>query len=112
MVKERSIPVCLILSLVTCSIYTLFWMISLTDDVNTITGEQKTSGGMVLLLSIVTCGIYAWYWMYVQGTRIDEAKALRGESSSNSGIIYLLLSLFGFGIVSYCLMQNEINKFA
>lgn len=112
MVKEKNIVTCVILSFITCGIYSIIWFVNLNDDVNTLSGDFKTSGGMAFLLTIVTCGIYGLYWMYNQGTRIDNVKASRGIPSSNSGVLYLILSIIGLGIVSYCLMQNEINQLA
>ena len=113
MVKERNIAVCIILSLVTCGIYGIYWFICLTDEANNASNSTGTSGGMAFLLSLVTCGIYTFYWMFKQGEKIDSAKSARGiESSGNSGIIYLVLTLFGLGIVSYALMQNDLNKLA
>ena len=41
-----------------------------------------------------------------------QVKASRGLSSGNSGILYLILAIFGLGIVSYALMQNELNQLA
>ena len=77
---------------------------------------NDTSGGMVFLLSIITCGIYLLYWMYKAGEKVQAAQAKRGlPSDANSGILYLVLSLVGFSIVSYCLIQsglNELNKMA
>ena len=35
----------------------------------------------------------------------------RGIPSSNTGILYLILSVVGLGIVAYALM-HELNKFA
>ena len=71
------------------------------------------SGGMVLLLSIVTCGIYGWYWLYVSGEALDQYSVSRGEmGGGHLGILYLLLGIFGFGIISYALMQSELNKYA
>lgn len=64
------------------------------------------------MLSIVTCGIYLWYWMYKRGEILDRAKAERGLPSSNSGILYIILTFFGLGIVSYALIQNELNNLA
>ena len=88
----------------------------LTDDANTLLPDNKglnnTSGGVAFLLSLVTCGIYGLYWAYKQGEKIDEAKTARGIMSSNSGIIYLLLTIFGFGIIAEALMQNELNSMA
>ena len=67
---------------------------------------------MAVLLTIVTCGIYGLYWAYKQGEKIDAAKANRGVASGNSGILYLILSIFGLGIVAWALMQNELNQMA
>lgn len=112
MVQRREIAVCIILSLITCGFYSIYWFICLTDDTNYITGHQDTSGGMAFLLSLITCRIYSLYWMYKQGEKLDNAKTAHGIPSSNSGILYLVLDVFGFGIVSYALMQDSINKLA
>ena len=112
-IEQRNIALCIILSIVTCGIYGLYWIYKLTEDVNKLTGDPNaTSGGMVILLSIITCNIYMWYWLYKQGDAIDQVKASRGLSSGNSGILYLILAIFGLGIVSYALMQNELNQLA
>ncbi len=110
-VAPKNIVLCIVLSFLTCGIYLYYWMYCLTEDVKTLSGDTNaTSGGMVILLSIVTCGIYAWIWMYKQGERIDNTKVRRGMPSGSSPILYLILSILGVGIVSYGLMQNEINK--
>lgn len=112
MVKERSVPLYILIYVLTGSLFSFFWMAVLTDDTTAISGEKDVSGGMAILLDIVTCGLYTFYWMYKQGDKIDAAKKARGEQSSYTGLIYLGLSLLGFGIISYTLMQNEVNKFA
>ncbi len=113
MIERRNIAVCIVLTLVTCGIYGIYWIVSLTNDVNTVSGDVNgTSGGMVVLLTIVTCGIYGIYWAYKQGEKLDFTKNNRGIPSSNSGVLYLILQIFGFGIIAYALMQNELNKLA
>ena len=113
MIQQRNIAVCIILSIVTCGIYGLYWLVCLTNDTNTAAGTTDgTSGGMVLLLTIVTCHIYMLYWGYKQGEKIDQVKSQRGFPSGSNGIAYLLLCLFGFSIVAYALMQDELNKIA
>lgn len=113
MIQQRNIALCIVLSIVTCGIYGIYWFIVLTDDTNTIAeAKEATSGGLAFLLSLVTCSIYLFYWAYKQGEKIDEAKARRGIASSNSGILYLILCLVGCGIIAYALMQNELNKLA
>ena len=76
--------------------------------INQMSGEvNATGGGMVVLLSIVTCGIYALYWYYKMGERTDRIK---GTPEGSTGLIYLLLSIFGLSIVSVCLIQDTINR--
>ena len=113
MIERRNIAVCIVLTLVTCGIYGIYWIVCLTNDVNTVSGDVNgTSGGMVVLLTIVTCGIYGINWAYKQGEKLDFTKNNRGIPSSNSGVLYLILQIFGFGIIAYALMQNELNKLA
>ncbi len=112
MVQKRNLVTCIILALVTCGIYSIYWFIKLTDEANTISDVKTASGGMAFLYTLITCGIYSFYWMYKQGQKIDAAKNAKGISSSNTGVIYLILSLLGLGIASYALMQNELNELA
>lgn len=111
-VQQRSIAMCIVLSIVTCGLYSIYWFICLTEDANALNGGEGTSGGMAFLFTLITCGIYGLYWMYKQGEKLDAAKNAQGMSSSNSGILYLILGFIGLGIISYALMQDAINKLA
>lgn len=111
MVQNRNIAVCIILSIITCGLYGLYWMACLANEVNTVSGHQNDmSGGLVVVLSIITCNIFHLYWIYTAGQKIDDARQARGIPSQNNGLIYLLLALFGFGIVAWALLQNELNQ--
>lgn len=113
MLPERNLAMAILLTIITCGIYGLYWCYTLTEDSNKISGDPNpTSGGMVILLSIVTCGIYSLFWIYKRGEIVDRFNMQRGLPDGNNAIIYLLLSIFGFGIVSYALLQNELNKIA
>lgn len=113
MIQQRNLAVCIILTIVTCGIYGLVWLYWLNDDTNTVSNEPNpTSGGIVILLSIVTCGIYGIYWAYKQGEKLNRANEMRGMAKSDRSIIYLVLVIFGLGIVAYALMQDELNNLA
>ena len=113
MIKKKGIAMCIILSIITCGIYGLFWLAGLANDVKKISGDSSaTSGGMLVLLSIITCNIYYLVWVFKAGDTLDRVRVTNGEASGNQGILYLLLSIFGLGIVSYALLQNEINRYA
>ena len=112
-IQSRNIVLCIVLSLVTCGIYAIYWLIVMVNDLNIVTEEpNETSGGMVFLFSLITCGIYEIYWMYKAGNRMDDLKVRLGREKESRAIVYLLLTLFGLGIVAYALIQNELNKIA
>ena len=110
---KRNIGLCIVLSIITCGIYGIYWFVVLANDTNVASGHAQdgTSGGVAFLLTLVTCGIYGFYWAYKQGEKLNEAKAMINmPADSNAGIIYIVLQIFGLGIVAYALMQNELNK--
>ncbi len=114
-VKRRSIASCILLIFLTCGLYLLIWMSKLTDESNFLSRETKpTSGTAAVLLSIVTCGLYLFYWAYKQGERIDRARMIKNLASTNAWIIYILLIWIPYigTIISFSLMQNEINRLA
>lgn len=113
-IQQRDIAVAIILSIVTCGIYNIYWFIKQVDDVNRAANDQNAfSGGVTFLLGMVTCGIYSLYWFYQAGKKMSYAQQVRNMPvKENLEILYLLLSLFGFGIVSMALIQNDLNKMA
>ena len=112
LIQKREIAIAIILSLVTCGIYGLYWFACMTNDANKVSGEDSPSGGMAVLLSIVTCGLYSLYWVYKMGKKLNAAGTRHGRSVEDNSVLYLVLSIFGLSIVSWCLIQNELNKFA
>lgn len=107
---ERNIAVSIILTIITCGIYGIFWMISLTDEIKS-AGEDTTmpSGGMAFLLTLVTCGIYGFYWAYRMGKGLVAAHQHHGGTASDNSVLFIILQIFGLGIVNYAIMQNDLN---
>lgn len=112
--KERNIALCIFLSIITCGIYALYWYACMTNDaVKANNGkEYNTSGGMMILYYLITCGIYGIYWYYKMGKALYSAKQDKGMNSSDNSILYLILGILGFGIISNCLIQSELNQLA
>ncbi len=108
-IKRRDIVTSIILSIVTCGIYGIFWFISMVDDVRIATKDNSIpTGGTAFLLTIVTCGIYSIYLFYKLGKAMFESKI----SNSDNSVLYLVLTIFGLLIVNYCIIQNELNTYA
>ena len=112
MVAKRNIVTCIVLSIITCGIYGIFWFISLTDDVRVVSGDTRLSGGKAFLFTIITCGIYGYYWAYIIGKAMMQAKSKNGLPADDNSMLYVILQIFGLGIVNYCLIQNDLNSIA
>lgn len=111
--KERNIAVSLILTIITCGIYGIYWFVVLTDDIRYASGDNEApSGGMAFLLTIVTCGIYTIYWAYKMGKTLVIAKEKNKLRAEDNSVLYLILQVIGLGIVNYALLQNELNEIA
>lgn len=112
-IVRRSVGLAILLSIITCGIYTIYWMICLANDLNAASGRYSdASGGSVILLSLVTCGIYQYYHAYKCGEKVDIIKTNSGIPSHGTSVTYLLLMIFGLGIIYYALAQSELNKVA
>lgn len=112
-IQNRSIVLCIVLSIITCGIYGIYWLICMANDLNTASDRPNDpSGAMVFLLSLVTCNIYSWFWLFKAGEKVNIIRAKRGVPATEASLLYLLLGIFGLGIVSYCLIQNELNEAA
>lgn len=112
LIKNRNIAMQVILSILTCGIYGLYWFITMTDESNILSNEKTASGGMAVLLTLVTCGIYSFYWNYKMGQKLNLAGRKYNKSISDNSVLYLVLSLLGLTIVNYCLIQSDLNKFS
>ena len=112
MIKERNIVVCIILSIITCGIYGIYWFFTLTDDSARANDDPDFTGVKAFIFTIITCGIYGIYWNYKIGKELYEANQKRGKNASDNSVLYLILAIFGLSIVTYCIAQNELNEIA
>ncbi len=111
MINNRNIALCIVLSIVTCGIYGIYWFVVMTNDVKTAANDTElASGGLAFFLTLITCGIYGFYWAYKMGELIKRAQEKRNLPVNDNAIVYLILQIFGLGIVVYALVQNELNK--
>ena len=111
--ERKNIVTCIILFIVTCSFYGIYWLYCIISDINTISGDPDSmSPIVVILLSFVTCGIYLLFWVYKAGALLDQKAIEAGRASESRAMIYLILTLFFLGIVTCVLMQDSINTIA
>lgn len=110
MISRRSVAFSIILSLITCGFYSIYWFIVLTNEVGILSRDHTFTGGKHFLLTLVTCGIWSFIWAYQVGKHVADAQRQRGELISDNSVLYVILTFFGLGVVTYALVQSDVNK--
>lgn len=98
MIRKRSMGMYILLTLITCGIYGIYFWYCYTVDINRVCegdGEESPNYIIVLLLSIITCGIYGIYWYYKQANRLKRAGSKYGVAIVEGGSEFLLWYILG-----------------
>ncbi|KGM94397.1 DUF4234 domain-containing protein [Clostridium botulinum] len=106
----RSVFEVTFLPIITCGIYSFYWIYVTTNELNDYINDGDTSGGMVLVYEFLTCGIYTLYWYYKIGKRIMTAQQLLGRAGNDDSILYLILAVFALPIIANAIIQSNLNK--
>lgn len=101
--RKRSIASIVVLTIITCGIYGIIATYQIYSDIN-YASRTNDSALTDILLSIVTCGIWGIYCYY------KYSKQLVNIGGDDNSIINVILGIFGFGIVSICIMQSTMNR--
>lgn len=106
-----SIPLYLILTVVTFFVFNLYWNYRQMASCNELLARDEFSWLSWLLLSILTCGIYHLFYQYKMGAAINEIQdGLDLPVSEGLPVLSVVAAIFGFGIVADCIHQYELNK--
>ena len=109
--KKRNIAVMLVLSVITCGIYNLFWMYLARDEFKRLSCYEDINPGLELFLTII-CFPFFYYWIYKFSADIAKYQAETGRYVCDNGVVNLLLTIFGFGLVSELIIQSQLNDLA
>ncbi len=106
-----NIPLYLILTILTCGIFNLYWNYRQMEVCNAVLKRKEFSFWVWLLLTILTCGIYHIFYQYKMGAAIVEIqRLLNRELFDKLPLISVLVTIIGFSIIVDCIHQHEINK--
>lgn len=101
----------IILSLITCGFYNIYWNYRQFQTMNALLGREEYKFVMWLILSIVTCGLFHIYYEYKMGSDLYAYLKERGqEVNPNLPVIGLVLACFGLTIITDAVYQHELNK--
>ena len=110
LLQEKSIALCIVLSVVTFAIYYLVWIYNICKKIKVMAGEESKCGGEFACILFVP--FYMLYWLFTRSKKLAQAGSNCGIPLDDKSTINLLLAIFGLGIVSVALMQNDLNTVA
>lgn len=96
--SDRSLLMYILLSIVTCGIYSYYFIYDLARDTNdACRGDGKDTKGLIMfiVLTTITCGIYGIIWWYAVAERLNGHCATHGLHSEVTGSSFLLWYILG-----------------
>ena len=105
---KRSVASVVILTLITCGIYGLYWIYTTSNELQQVSGVGKFQPIVTLLLTIFVCPVGFILFGYDAAVCMDKINADRGVTS-DSMLGYILLGIF-IPVALIGLVQNDINK--
>lgn len=98
---KRPLITLILLSLVTCGIYGIYWMYVMNEELRS-NGMEGKNFFVVLLLSLVTCGIYYLIYSWRMFQAIDD------YTGKSNGILWFIINILtGLG---FYFAQHDINN--
>ncbi len=107
MFEKVNINRSLILFFITFGIYGFIWLYTLVKRIRVL--DNKSTNIIGEYLSIILIPFYSLYWIYTRSQDVYRIASSKGAQVSDSNLAKLILTLFGFGIVAYAMMQNDLN---
>ena len=88
--SKRNIPINILLTIITCGLYGLYWQAKVNDEVHELSGNpQTTTGGKSALYSLITCSLYYMFWVYKIGDELAQYRVKKGwDMDSVSASVY------------------------
>lgn len=109
MLKNRSVATVIILSIVTCGIYSLYWTYVTMDALD----KEGQASNMPVIAQFLLCFFYVGYLLFGMNANanINAIKQNRGIATTDNQVLWMVLGLV-IPIVLVAMIQNEINQLA
>ncbi len=116
-IKERNPVVVLVLSVVTCNIYYLFWLYATSRELKDALQDDEIKPGIDLLLALVSCSLWSVYIEYRNARKVYAALRVRDPSIKDQTDTILMLDVAGLFVgvtwlVATYILQEDLNKLA
>ena len=103
-IKNRNIITCLLLSVITCGVYCIYWAFMVGQEAVSVKDEEDRG-----ILEGILCAMVPFIGFYLAEKKFAQGCADRGIEHENRSVMYLIIGLI-VPIVDLCIMQNDLNK--
>ena len=104
-IKTRNIITAILLTLVTCGIYGIYWIVVMTREAVSVKDTNDNA-----LIEIILMLFLPFVGLMLVEKKFSEGLAARHVPHTDNSILYLILGLLGLGIIPLCMIQNDLNK--
>ena len=112
MLKERSVVGVIILTIVTCGIYGIYWTYDSISSMEQVSGHESSIGAVVILLLVLLFGPVGYLLFGMAADeQLNYIKTMRGGQAVDNKVMYMLLGFF-IPIVLIPIVQDEVNRLA
>lgn len=106
---KRNPVTIILLSIITCGIYSIYWHYKVGDEIRTALGNPDSVNPVLAILSIF-CFPIMFYYIYTIDKALLELAPQRGRSYSSNFVLWVILYLLGVGLlVEMFMVQDKLN---
>lgn len=119
-IEQREPWKCLLLTIVTCGVYGLYWMYKVMESLSIIKKDYNNEFWKWLVLSFITCSIYNIYWTYKNAKFLYEVQLkqktnyIPNDRSMMFMVFFAVTLCLGFPLTILIpfYFQKDLNAFA
>ncbi len=116
-IQERNSVVVLLLSIVTCGVYFVYWVYQTSTELKQATGDADVNPTLDLVLSLVTCTLWSYYVLYRDADKLHRILVGVDPSHKDQSQTVLILCVAALfvgvtGPVAIYLVQEDFNRLA
>jgi Domain of unknown function (DUF4234)/zinc-ribbon domain len=108
--EKRDPLMVLILSLLTCGIYAIYWVYQTSSEIRDALGREDISPTLDAVLTLVTCYIWLIYLAYKYPQLLLLLQERAGLPRNDISLVSLILAIVGLTPVSLFMIQSELNN--
>lgn len=115
--RERNPVPLILLSLITCGAYSLYWLYVVTRELRDALDQPSLNPTVDVVLSVVTCGLWTIYAHYRNAGLLHRALTRYEPGARDQSVIVLILDLAALvtgvtWLIGLFVLQDEHNRLA